>query len=97
MFSSVRFAKLSFVGIAVVVVLAIKSSRAEASGCSDFTPGHRDCTVTEELGYCLTNAMDSYSDCLDGANFLQKAGCSIAYEVDFYGCYLASPIKSALD
>jgi hypothetical protein len=61
--------------------------------CSDFTPDNRPCTAMEELGYCLENAMESFDICKDGASFLGKTGCAIAYDVDFYACYLTTPVN----
>ena len=61
--------------------------------CSDFTPDNRPCTVMEEYGYCLENAMESYDICKENAGLLGKVGCAIAYDIDFYGCALTTPIN----
>jgi hypothetical protein len=65
--------------------------------CSDFTTGNRPCTMMEEYGYCLTNAITSYQECKEGASLLMKVGCFVAYEADYIACALASPLKSAFE
>ena len=76
---------LAVTAIALVLV-AVRVDTARAESCSSYTPNNRECTAMEQYGYCLTNAMDSYYDCADGAGFFGKAGCLIAYEVDYYAC-----------
>jgi len=81
---------LAVVATVGVLTLAAPSARAE---CKDFTTDNRECTAMEELGYCLTNAMESYAECKDGAGLIMKGVCTVAYEVDFYMCYAEWPFK----
>jgi hypothetical protein len=75
--------------------LSVRNAAAaeEEQKCSDFTPDNRPCTAMEELGYCLTIAIEAYDECLDDAGLLGKLACTIAYEVDYYTCALELPIK----
>jgi hypothetical protein len=65
--------------------------------CSDFTIDNRPCTAMEEFGYCLTNAIESYEECKEGAGWLMKAGCFVAYEADYIACALQTPFVSIID
>jgi hypothetical protein len=83
-------------GLALALALVFTTSSASAGGgerCEDFTDNNRPCTATEEYGYCLSNAMDSYEDCLEDAGFWGKVGCTIAYDVDFWACALMLPVE----
>ncbi|MEX2281069.1 MAG: hypothetical protein WEE89_01125 [Gemmatimonadota bacterium] len=94
----------SFFIVPLMLALLVATSASaqednEEEKCSDFTEDHRPCTTTEEYGYCLSNAIESYDECKEGASLLGKVGCYIAYDADFWACGLALPfwaIKSAL-
>jgi hypothetical protein len=98
-----RFSRRLSAGmLAVALTLSIGSGTnpqlAEAQEkCSDHTTDNRPCTSTEELGFCLTNAIESYGECTDGAGWLMKLGCLVAYEIDFYACYPSSLITSMVN
>lgn len=52
----------------------------------------RDCTFLEEHGMCLTNALDSYNQCVDSAdNWFDRAACEIGVQVDLFACNIALP------
>ncbi len=79
----------------LVLALAFLTSSvaaAEEEKCSDFMENNRPCTATEELGYCLTNAIDSYEDCKEGAGLIGKLGCYVAYDVDYWACVASLPV-----
>lgn len=49
----------------------------------------RGCTFTEELGQCLTWALESYEECVEGAdNWLDRFVCESAVQVDLLACNL---------
>ena len=88
---------LFVVPFVVALVLVTSSAYAQDSDeekCSDFTEDHRPCTATEQFGYCLDNAIESFEACWDDFGILGKAGCVIAYEVDYYACVLGLPITA---
>jgi hypothetical protein len=99
-----RSVRWSFMIVPLMLALLLARSASaqednEEQKCSDFTEDNRPCTATEEYGYCLTNAIESYEDCKEGASILGKVGCFVAYDADFWACSLALPfwaIKSAL-
>ena len=83
----------SVLALILGLALTVSHSSARAEECSDFTENNRPCTATEEFGYCLNNAMDSYEDCKDGASFVTRIGCAFAYDVDFWACAAGLPVK----
>ena len=64
--------------------------------CEDFTPRGRPCTLTEELWYCIENAVEAYNTCKEGAGLIEKASCYALYMIDFTACYLEAPIEKIL-
>jgi hypothetical protein len=80
--------------VALVLVTSSASAQDKEEKCSDFTEDHRPCTATEQFGYCLENAIESFEDCWDDFGILGKAGCVIAYEVDYYACVLGLPVTA---
>ena len=94
-----RPVRWSLFAVPFVVALVLMTSSASAEDydeekCSDFTEDHRPCTATEQFGYCLENAIESYQDCWDDAGLIGKLGCTIAYEVDYYACAIGLPITA---
>jgi hypothetical protein len=78
---------------AITTALAVNSAHAEEEEkCSDFTENNRPCTATQQLAYCVDNAMDTYTDCLEDSGWLGKLGCTLAYEADFWACGAQFPI-----
>ena len=51
----------------------------------------RDCTAMELYGQCLTNAVDSFDQCVEGAGFIETVGCNLAWVVDYYACAALLP------
>ena len=88
---------LFVVPFVIALVLVTSSASAQDNDeekCSDFTEDNRPCTATEQFGYCLENAIESFDNCWDSFGILGKAGCVIAYEVDYYACVLGLPITA---
>lgn len=72
----------------VLAAAALRPSTAEAKpSCSDQTPNNRECTFTEELGYCIENAMRSANECIEDESSSKAAICLAAYDLDFYACF----------
>ena len=91
-----RFLLLFALILAIGVIVGRRqafAADAVPERCSDFTPDNRPCTAMEEYGYCLENAMESFDICKEGAGFLGKVACAVAYDIDFYACALTTPIN----
>lgn len=56
----------------------------------------RDCTAMELYGQCLTNAVTSFDQCVEGAGFWQEVGCNIAWSIDYYACAAMLPVNLAV-
>lgn len=68
------------------------NAAAQEEKCSDFTLNNRPCTATEQYGYCLTNAVESYETCKeDATSIFGKIGCGIAFDFDVLACSTAAP------
>lgn len=80
------------IAINALTARSVTAAETAEQKCSDFTTNNRPCTAMEEFGYCLTNAIDSFNGCWDGAVWYVKAGCVLAYDVDYYACAAGLPI-----
>jgi hypothetical protein len=80
----------SFVLVPLVLSLALVVSRTSAQedeqSCSDFNVDGRQCTYTEELAFCVKNAITSYDECKEDEGLIGKVKCTLLYEADFYAC-----------
>jgi hypothetical protein len=83
---------LVMVPFALSLALVVSTSaQEEEQKCSDFNVDGRQCTFTEELAFCIKNAMTSYDECKEGEGFVGKALCTVLYEADFYACGATAP------
>lgn len=79
-----------------LILLLATFSPAAAGDCPavDNQGNPRDCTAMEQYGQCLTNALDSRDQCLERAErWWQRAGCEVAWSVDFWACTAALPVN----
>jgi len=68
---------------------------AQSTGCRavDQLDQPRDCTFTEEHGYCLVTALESYDECVETAEDLwDRVVCELAVQVDLLACNVALPL-----
>jgi len=72
-------------GLIMAALLVVSGAQAqEGYECEDVLD--RKCTAFEEYGYCLNTAVDSFDECVEDASWLEKAGCYVAWEFDYYAC-----------
>ena len=83
---------------AVALVLAVfvraPSARAQSTECLavDQREMPRACTFLEEHGMCLTNALDSYDQCVkDADTFYDRTVCELGVQVDLFACNIMLP------
>jgi hypothetical protein len=84
---------------ATVLFGALTPSNAAAleDKCSDYTPRNRPCTASEQYGYCLTNAIESYETCKeDATSVFGQVGCGIAFDFDVVGCTVSAPFTDVV-
>ena len=77
------------------ILLPAQPLPAQDAGCravNDFDQP-RDCTFTEEHGYCLVTALESYYECAQTAeDLLDRVVCEVAVQVDLLACNVALPL-----
>jgi hypothetical protein len=88
-----RTALAAFSAALLFSALTPNVAAAMEEKCSDFTPNKRPCTATEQYGYCLTNAAESYETCKEDAGIIKTLGCAVALEVDVIACTVALPVS----
>ena len=68
---------------------------AQDAGCKavDRNDQPRECTFTEEHGYCLVTALDSYYECAETAtDLMDRVVCELAVQVDLFACNVTLPL-----
>ncbi len=85
--SGVRWSLLTF-AIALMLAFAVKVERVSATTaavpCGDATT---QCSVTEELANCISEAMREWEACKQSGGFLHDAVCYAKYVAAFYACF----------
>ena len=81
---------------AALCMLAVAATSAQAFECEaeDRTGRPRDCTFTEEIGYCMWSAEDSGRACAEDADgFWEDAICRAAFVIDVLACEAGAPFE----
>jgi hypothetical protein len=76
---------------AVIGALALNANQAAAAEAEHLDCGtvlQRDCSVTEELAFCIINSFQNYDECKEHGGFWNDVGCYFEYVGEFYWCYL---------
>ena len=77
----------------LLVASAVNGQETEEMKCSDTTTDNRPCTPTEEVEFCIKNAVAAFEDCKRDANLVEKIACAGLYYIDFWLCGLELPIE----
>lgn len=51
----------------------------------------RECSMTEELAFCVINAYFELQDCEENGGLVNDIGCYGEYLFDFYACFIELP------